>query len=314
MFTAVLQNRKGKELGRYQLNFTDELKVLREQVQKALNVGVNRQRYVILNEEFWPEADKKGKVKKPAMMDDSKTFEVYGITEDKLKGAVLNLEFKDMGPQVGWQTVFLLEYFGPLPMHAIPYFLPQLVYGEPAKRTPIQTVAFALVVIHYLKREFESLFVHRFSNATMPFMNIFKNCTHYWLFGGVFISYFLYHPRYTDFWADTNVIYGLSALMLCCEIGNLVSHVTLRNLRPPGTKKRGIPRGQMFELVSCANYTWELGSWFWFAILTQSVSSWVFLLASSIPMYMWAQNKHNSYRKQFADYPKSRKSNIPFLL
>jgi very-long-chain enoyl-CoA reductase len=31
----------------------------------------------------------------------------------------------------------------------------------------------------------------------MPFFNVFKNSAHYWLLGGLFISYFIYHPNYS---------------------------------------------------------------------------------------------------------------------
>ena len=51
-----------------------------------------------------------------------------------------------------------------------------------------------MIVLHFLKRELETLFVHRFSLATMPFLNVFKNSAHYWLFSGVLIAYFTYSP------------------------------------------------------------------------------------------------------------------------
>ena len=40
------------------------------------------------------------------------------------------------------------------------------------------------------------MFVHRFSNATMPIMNIFKNSVYYWGFAA-FVAYNNCHPLYT---------------------------------------------------------------------------------------------------------------------
>jgi len=53
-----------------------------------------------------------------------------------------------------------------------------------------------MVLGHYIKRELETLFVHRFSNETMPFMNVFKNSAHYWIIMGIGTMYFFLSPDY----------------------------------------------------------------------------------------------------------------------
>lgn len=63
-----------------------------------------------------------------------------------------------------------------------------------------------MVLGHYIKRELETMFIHRFSNDTMPFLNVFKNSAHYWLLMGVGAMYFLLHPDYTPpSWASDSI-------------------------------------------------------------------------------------------------------------
>jgi hypothetical protein len=122
-----------------------------------------------------------------------------------------------------------------------------------------------------MKRELETHFVHRFSNATMPAFNIFKNSFHYWILGGGAIAYFLYHPKYTSMYSDTFVNI-CAILFMLAEFGNLYCHIILRNLRAPGTREKGIPRGFLFELTTCANYTCEVFAWLFFAIFVHTLS------------------------------------------
>eukprot|EP00920_Eleutheroschizon_duboscqi_P039759 GHVT01095441.1.p1 GENE.GHVT01095441.1~~GHVT01095441.1.p1 ORF type:complete len:288 (+),score=23.29 GHVT01095441.1:636-1499(+) len=218
------------------------------------------------------------------------------------------LVFKDLGVQISWRLVFVLEYFGPLFLFPFFFYFPGIVYGSHLReeKSLVQKAALWLAIFHYAKREFETLFVHRFSAATMPIVRVPLNCGHYWILFGVLVGYFVFHPLYTPPWADVQkpIIYGLSALMIAFELLNFRTHLILRSLRPRGTKERGLPRGWGFGLVSCANYLWETSAWVVFCILTQTLTGYVFTLVAFVQMADWALKKHRNYKKQFDDYPK----------
>ncbi|KAI4460205.1 3-oxo-5-alpha-steroid 4-dehydrogenase [Holotrichia oblita] len=89
---------------------------------------------------------------------------------------------KDLGPQIGWRTVYLIEYLGPPIIYAIFACKPALFYNNP-QNIPMSTAACIALIcwtVHYVKRLYESAFVHRFSHDTMPLRNLFKNCGYYW--------------------------------------------------------------------------------------------------------------------------------------
>lgn len=172
-----------------------------------------------------------------------------------------------------------------------------------------------MVIAHYVKRELETLFIHRFSSETMPFTNLFKNCGHYWVIFALLVGYFLFHPLYTEpTYLSTNVRYVLIALFAVFEILNFLTHNVLKNLRKPGTTERGIPKGYGFELVSCANYFWETLSWGSYAVLSGCLTSYIFLGVSFFQMTDWALKKHKRYKQEFPNYPKERKAIVPFFL
>jgi len=244
---------------------------------------------------------------------DEDTLESLGVQTGAL------IYFKDRGLQIGWNTVFLCEYAGPLLVYLWFYGHPWLAYGDldpaPALQT-VQKIAAGCWVLHYAKRLLETIFVHRFSNATMPIFNLFKNCGYYWGFAG-YVAYHVNHPLYTA--PSSAQIYVSLACFLLCELGNFSIHVLLRNLRPAGSKERKIPYPDsnpfslMFNFVSCPNYTYEIGSWIAFMVMTQCLPVGVFAFAGAYQMTIWALGKHRNYRKEFKEYPR-RKAIIPFLI
>jgi very-long-chain enoyl-CoA reductase len=172
-----------------------------------------------------------------------------------------------------------------------------------------------MVLIHYLKREYETIYVHRFSLDTMPWTNIFKNSTHYWVFFGLFNMYFFLHPDYTaPTWATDAMHYIFFTMFLTFEFLNFQCHCVLRDLRKPGTTTRGIPKGWGFGYVSCANYFFEALCWLVFALQAQVLGAYFFLAVSFFQMLDWAIKKHKRYRKEFKEDYKTRYAMVPFVI
>ena len=40
------------------------------------------------------------------------------------------LVFKDLGMQISWHTLYVLEYMGPFVLYVLTYLFPSLFYGE----------------------------------------------------------------------------------------------------------------------------------------------------------------------------------------
>lgn len=215
------------------------------------------------------------------------------------------LVVKDLGPQISWRLVFILEYLGPLLIHLLAF-----LYYRPTSF--IQCTGFALILFHFAKREFETLFVHRFSHSTMPLSNLFKNSAHYWLLSGSLIAYNLYSKPLER--NDTTVLLHSFAFLLL-EALNYRTHCVLRDLRPVGSNRRAIPVDWTFRLVSCPNYLFEFLAWVTFSSMTRLRSAWFFTFVASVQMYLWAVKKHRRYLQEFGkDYARLRRTPmIPFL-
>ncbi|KAF6097589.1 trans-2,3-enoyl-CoA reductase [Phyllostomus discolor] len=147
----------------------------------------------------------------------------------------------------------------------------------------------------------------------------FQNCTYYWGFAA-WMAYYINHPLYTPPTYGAQQVKLALAIFVICQLGNFSIHMALRDLRPAGSKTRKIPYPTknpftwLFLLVSCPNYTYEVGSWIGFAIMTQCLPVALFSLVGFTQMTIWAKGKHRSYLKEFRDYPPLRMPIIPFLL
>eukprot|EP01025_Chloroclados_australasicus_P047735 TRINITY_DN5384_c0_g1_i2.p1 TRINITY_DN5384_c0_g1~~TRINITY_DN5384_c0_g1_i2.p1 ORF type:complete len:335 (-),score=22.08 TRINITY_DN5384_c0_g1_i2:419-1354(-) len=239
------------------------------------------------------EGNKKGEV----LRSSSKLSE-YGITD----GA--ELHFKDLGPQISYQMVFYLEYLGPLLIYPLFYFLPQFFYSSQdiqqssvfSQRHEVQTMALAYWCFHYFKRIMETTFVHSFSHSTMPVFGLLRNCSYYYFFAA-YIAFFINHPLYTPPPLGRSIV--LFCVAIVCQLSNFYCHVILKSLRSDGSSGYKIPRGFLFNYVTCANYTAEIYGWFLFGLATQTVAVFIFLACGTYIMTQWAVQKQKRLKKLF---------------
>ncbi|KAK6337879.1 3-oxo-5a-steroid 4- dehydrogenase [Orbilia brochopaga] len=237
-----------------------------------------------------------------------------------------SLFIKDLGPQIAWRTVYFIEYLGPLLIHPLTFYLlrpllytylpypfsPSLPPSTPPTTT--QSTLCAMITAHFIKRELETLFVHRFSAATMPAANIVKNSAYYWTLGGAMLAYTLYYPTTVE--TASYLYYPGIAVWLFAQASNASAHLTLRNLRRPGSRDRGIPTGYGFGMVTCPNYSFEVLGWVCVAVVAGlSVPAFGFALFGAVIQAKWAMDRERRYRKEFGEkYKKKRWVLIPFVV
>lgn len=219
----------------------------------------------------------------------------------------------------------MIEYFGPILFHAlIPYIRPYIYRFSPylyiseaeTPMTQVQWLLFAMFQLHFLKREYETLFVHKFSANTMPAFNIFRNSAFYWLLAGLLSALHIYAPGSLSARDElTPLDYFGTALFLVCEVCNWMVHQHLASLRKPGGTEKGIPNCIGSNLVTCPNYMFEVLAWVGVICISRSWAVVVFIVNGIVYMRDWSRGKEKALRAEFGDrYKKKRYTMLPGLI
>jgi steroid 5-alpha reductase family enzyme len=74
-----------------------------------------------------------------------------------------------------------------------------------------------------------------------------------------------------------------------------------------------IPRGWMFDYISCPNHFGEIAEWIGFAIIARNPAALSFAIWTFCNLGPRARNHHEWYNEKFTDYPTKRKALIPFV-
>ncbi|MCA9693255.1 MAG: DUF1295 domain-containing protein [Myxococcales bacterium] len=112
---------------------------------------------------------------------------------------------------------------------------------------------------------------------------------------------------------DPRFLVGV-AMFACGMWINHDADAALRRLRAPGETGYKIPRGGLYERVSCPNYLGELIEWTGFCLAAWTPAAAVFVVFTAANLIPRALAHHRWYRERFPDYPPRRRAIFPGLL
>ncbi|MFN0215452.1 MAG: 3-oxo-5-alpha-steroid 4-dehydrogenase [Saprospiraceae bacterium] len=88
----------------------------------------------------------------------------------------------------------------------------------------------------------------------------------------------------------------------------------LLRLRKPDTTGYAIPQGGLFKWVSCPNHFGEMLEWIGFALMSWCLPALSFAVWTIANLAPRALAHHRWYKATFEDYPKERKTLVPFIV
>lgn len=180
---------------------------------------------------------------------------------------------------------------------------------------PVSIIFIVLWEIHYIQRTFVYPFLITGDSGNFPLLVALLAFV-FNMINGYVNGYYLFYKAqpYPLTWLyDPRFICGIF-LFFSGFIINLTSDKQLRNLRKQGDGSYKIPRGWLYEMISCPNYLGEMIEWIGWACLTWSIPGLIFAFFTIANLLPRAISHHRWYKKQFPEYPGKRKAIIPFLL
>lgn len=237
-----------------------------------------------------------------------------------------------VGPRLGW---ILMEF--PAFIVILLYYILGMVNGtlNDGRSLIVMTVFILVWQVHYIQRTF--IFPFMLSKSAKPMalviplfgivfntMNGFINGFYLFsgktvmfsdvtVFGKAIFKVDLSHLYSIHWLTDPRFIIGISLFILGFII-NLHSDYVLRTLRKPGETGYKVPNSGFHKLLSNPNYFGELMEWTGWAVMTWSLPGLAFAVFTFTNLAPRAFNNRKWYRNKFQDeYPKSRKSIIPFI-
>ena len=241
---------------------------------------------------------------------DLKVLESYPYIKDNYKTIILYSY--DLGMQINTPLANVIEYSAPIII--LLFYSIKYNYLNNKELNNLQTWTITMLVFHYTKRVFESIYVHIQIN-TMEFKMFLLECLYYILYFGVYAQKKIFE-NIKDI--ENNEQYGFAFLFFFSEFNNYHCHVILRQIRLENNNNREIPKGNIFHLVYCANYFWEILSWLFLSLFCSIKAFYFFTFMGGVVMTLWALEKKEFYDKfllkKYGIKNNKKKAIIPFII
>jgi 3-oxo-5-alpha-steroid 4-dehydrogenase 1 len=190
-----------------------------------------------------------------------------------------------------------------------------LFLSGPGEKTAPMWVFFALWTAHYVNRSLIFPWRTHTAGKTIPVAIVGSAIAFNLVNAGLNGFYFGWSGEtYSTAWlSDPRFIIGLVIFLAGAAI-NIWSDNKLIGLRSGGTQGYSIPRGGLFNYVSCPNHMGEIIQWSGFALMCWNLPALSFAIWTAANLIPRTLAHHAWYRKTFPDYPQDRRAVIPALL
>lgn len=172
------------------------------------------------------------------------------------------------------------------------------------------TMVASALSVHFFKRLFEVLFIHKYSGS-MPIDTVIVISASYFLSSLTMI----YSQHLCGRFAEpiTDLKYAGIAIFLVGIVGNFYHHYILSKLRTEGEKEYKIPQGGMFDLVICPHYLFEILGFIGISCISQTVYALSFTAGTIGYLTGRSYATRKWYLSKFEDFPKDVKALIPYI-
>ena len=215
---------------------------------------------------------------------------------------------KGWGPMIsnrlGWMLMEIVS----------PAVFSYLFLSGPTEKTLPMWLFFALWNLHYLNRTFIFPLRTRTTGKKMP-ISIVLSAAFFNVFNGGLNGYWLGYlsPSYEIEWMTSWPFIIGGCLFVIGAYTNLRADNMLINLRKPGETGYKIPKGFLFDKISCPNHFGEVIEWTGFALMCWNLPALSFAIWTAANLIPRAMAHHKWYQEKFVDYPPERRAVIPYL-